>query len=160
MLKAQPHLAAESILLYQPDPLLCCAWVCPGHPKSSSQALRLQQFPRSKPAMDTGEFSSHLQQPETHPACSDPALQLIFWSLQVSASAPHTLAQPLCCRKSPGPGSNTLIPHTAPPYGSQPRTEHPQTKAQHPARPYLESCCAQESQTSHPSRLLTSSQQL
>lgn len=38
-------------------------------------ALRLQQFPGSKPAMDTGAASSHTCSSQTHPACSDPALQ-------------------------------------------------------------------------------------
>lgn len=59
--------------LCKPDPLLCCAWVCTGHPKSISLALRLQQFPRSKQAMDTGAASSHAcSSHQTQPTCSEP----------------------------------------------------------------------------------------
>lgn len=104
--KAQPLFAPESIHSCKPDPLLCCAWVCTGHPKSSSQALRLQQFPGSKQAMDTGAASSHTCSSQR---LNQPAQSLIFWSLQVPVSAPCTLAQLWHCRKSPGPGRNTLI---------------------------------------------------
>lgn len=83
-------------------------------------------------------------------------LHLIFWSLRYQ----YQLPTPWHCRNSPGPGRSTVIPTHSTSHGSQPRTKHPQIRAQHPAWSYLESCCAQESQTSHPSRLLTSSQQL
>lgn len=78
--------------MYKADPLLCCAWVCTGHPKSSSQPLRLQQLPRSKQAMDTGAAPSHTCSSQRHnqPAQIHPAPH--FLEPQVPVSAPHTLA--------------------------------------------------------------------
>lgn len=128
-----------------------------GHPKSRSQALRLQQFPRSKQAHGAGSVPSgvdtepasslaspRLQRgspsPETQPACADPS------------PAPHLFEPPGTSISSLHPGTALVLQevpragqeHAAPcpqhlPTASRPRTNHSQTKSQNPAQFYLAS---------------------
>lgn len=103
MFKAQPLFAPTCASQIPSSAVPGCAQgtlkASPWHSDSNSSLGQSKPWTQEQP-LPTPAAATRLNQP---------AQSLIFWSLQVPVSAPCTLAQPWHCRKSPGPGRDTLI---------------------------------------------------